>query len=84
MTATELLQQGINLMLVGMGFVLLFLLILIYAIGLMSKFINRFLPEPIPRSKNIKPTSKTDNDIDRLRPVIVAAVHHYRRQQGQK
>lgn len=80
MTNAELLQQGISLMFAGIGFVMLFLLILIYAISLMSAIINRFFPEPIP-----VPTAPMQNDSSAdLRPVIIAAIAHHRRQQGLK
>lgn len=84
MTNTELLQQGIQLMLVGMGFVMVFLLILIYAISLMSKFVQRFFPETaVPIStKSAVQSTHLNNDVETLRPVIVAAIHHHRRQQG--
>lgn len=82
MTNAELLQQGINLMFAGVGFVVCFLLILIYAIVLMSKVVNRFFPEPVPESNlSIQPVV---NDLDRLRPVIIAAIAHHRRKQGLK
>ncbi len=84
MTESELFLEGINLMLSGMGFVLVFLLILIYALRLMSAVVNRLYPEvPVvttPKSASIAPTP-TD-DLERLRPVIVAAIAHHRRVQG--
>ena len=85
MSPTELMGEGINLMFSGMGFVLVFLLILIWAIGLMSKLINRFFPAPQPALKTSQnstalPAAPTD-DVERLRPVIAAAIAHHRRTQ---
>ena len=52
----SLIQQGLNLMLFGMGTVFIFLTILIFATGGMSKVILRWFPEkiiepPAPRKK---------------------------------
>ncbi|MFZ7159426.1 oxaloacetate decarboxylase subunit gamma [Avibacterium paragallinarum] len=83
MTNAELMQEGINLMFSGMGFVLVFLLILIFAIGLMSKLVNRFFPEPVlTPPAPIKVQSTQTDDLERLRPIIVAAIAHHRRNQG--
>ena len=85
MTPSALIGKGINLMFSGMGFVLVFLLILIWAIGVMSKLINRFFPEPQPEPKT-SPNSTAlsaapTDDFERLRPVIAAAIAHHRRTQ---
>ncbi|OOF85968.1 oxaloacetate decarboxylase subunit gamma [Rodentibacter ratti] len=90
MTDSELMFEGFNLMLAGMGFVLFFLFLLIYAIEFASKIINRFFPEnesPISSQSNQSSQSTTMSNVDdvtRLRPVIVAAIAHHRRQQGLK
>ncbi|MDK9429281.1 oxaloacetate decarboxylase subunit gamma [Gallibacterium anatis] len=88
MTKLELLMEGVNLMFSGMGFVIGFLILLIFLISLMSKIINRFVtPPPLTaatsttnKSVSIQPT----DDLERLRPVIIAAIAHHRRQQGIK
>lgn len=84
MTETELVQEGVTLMFVGMGFTLFFLLLLIFAINLISKAINRFFPEKPAAAVPNKPatTAKPTDEIGDLRPVIVAALAHHRRQQG--
>lgn len=85
MTPSALIAEGINLMFSGMGFVLVFLLILIWAIGVMSKLINRFFPEPQPEPKTSQNSTALSaaptDDFERLRPVIAAAIAHHRRTQ---
>ncbi|QIW14948.1 oxaloacetate decarboxylase gamma chain [Pasteurellaceae bacterium RH1A] len=85
METSNLLLEGVNLMIAGMGFVMLFLFVLIFAIGFMSKAINRFFPEAQPGLEPAKPvaTPAVDN-LDGLRPVIVAAIAHHRKLQGLK
>lgn len=47
MTSQQLLLEGLNLMLLGMGTVFLFLVMLILCIRLMSSLLNRMIaPEP--------------------------------------
>ncbi|OOF36198.1 oxaloacetate decarboxylase subunit gamma [Rodentibacter heidelbergensis] len=87
MTSSELMLEGVNLMLAGMGFVIFFLFLLIYAIEFASKIINRFFPKSDPAVSSQSKQSvqlSAGEDIARLRPVIVAAIAHHRRQQGLK
>ncbi|MDG1292601.1 MAG: OadG family transporter subunit [Pseudomonadales bacterium] len=72
----QLIQQGIELMLYGMGTVLTFLVLLIIATTVMSALLQRFAkPEP---TASAAPASKASSNDEHLIAVISAAIHKYR------
>ena len=80
MNPSDLLAEGINLMLYGMGFVFLFLAVLVFVTSLMSRIINRNFRASLPDSS----TSFADNRIaapaedEELVAVIGAAIRMHR------
>jgi oxaloacetate decarboxylase (Na+ extruding) subunit gamma len=80
----ELFMQGVELMLFGVSTVVIFLSLLVLAIGLASRVIQRFFPEAVPaqparqgRSPVAPRTSGPTVDAQRS-AVIAAAVHQHR------
>lgn len=76
----ELMSQAIDLMIAGMGFVFAFLVILVFATGIMSKFITRFAPpEPATpgRTPRAKPSAPKSVDPDTAE-AIKKAIAQYR------
>jgi oxaloacetate decarboxylase gamma subunit len=51
----NLIDQGINLMLFGMGTVFVFLTVLVFATTLMSKVVNRLAPEEVKETSATMP-----------------------------
>ncbi len=75
---TASLMEGLYLMLVGMSFVLAFLTIVVFSLGILARLAPE---EPTP----IKgPADKKKQNDQRLLAVISAAVHRYREDQNQK
>lgn len=76
----NVLGEGLNLMLVGMGAVFVFLVLLVFATSLMSSLVGRFLPEPpIPVPLPVTPAPHQARvDDEQLIAVITAAIHQHR------
>ena len=81
----DIVAQGIELMLYGMGTVVLFLALLVVTTTLMSRLVGRYFPEPEPQSsaaaaiqklRGKAPAGSVD-DTD-LVAVISAAIHQHR------
>ncbi|MEA2118927.1 OadG family protein [Halovibrio sp. HP20-50] len=75
-----LLQDGLELMTLGMGFVFVFLTVLVISVTLMSRLIGRYQPVPAALStdKNMHKPAATSSQDDEVMAVISAAVHRYR------
>ena len=83
MAVTDLMLDGINLLLLGMGTVFVFLALLVGAMSLMSRLAARLSPEPqpVPPTAPI-PQPKGAGGDDEVIAVISAAISRYR--SGQK
>lgn len=75
----NLLSEGLELMVFGMGFVIVFLTVLVFATTFMSKIVGKYFPEApaVPKAKKAVAAAPAGND-DELIAVMTAAVHKYR------
>lgn len=72
---TANLDNGLVLMLTGMGFVLMFLVILIFVMGIMSKFVgylNKLFPEAVEEVKTS--VKKASANVDEAIAIAIAAI----------
>ena len=76
----NLISEGINLMVFGMGFVFVFLTLLVFSTAGMSKVVGKYFPEAPAQPKAAKPArvAAAANNNDELVAVMTAAVHKYR------
>ncbi|MCW8194005.1 oxaloacetate decarboxylase [Proteobacteria bacterium 005FR1] len=82
----ELISQGINLMLLGMGVVFVFLTLLVFATSFMSALVMRYFPEPHPEPPVKAPpiSSATTQPDARLLNILKAAVEEHRSKHNQR
>lgn len=79
MHTTNLMTEGFNLMLMGMGFVFSFLTLLVIATTLMSKIILRFSKPELVAKPNLPVASTSTQDKNtELIAAISAAIHLHR------
>lgn len=75
----DIVAQGLELMLYGMGTVVVFLALLVVATTAMSSFVGRYFPEPPnPPAMRSRPASTGAATNDELVVAITAAVHQHR------
>ncbi|WP_136680285.1 OadG family transporter subunit [Neptunomonas sp. XY-337] len=75
----NLLSEGLTLMVFGMGFVFVFLTLLVGITTGMSKLVTKYTPAPQPKAAKPAPAAAAQSgNNDELVAVISAAVHKYR------
>ena len=77
----NLMSEGFNLMVFGMGFVFVFLTLLVFATNGMSAVLSKIAPDPEPKAKRKAPAAApaaAANNNDELVAVMTAAVHQHR------
>ena len=80
----SLFQQGIDLMLFGMGFVFVFLTVLVFSTALMSRLVTVYevkYPQADPATNATTRPATTINNDKQLLAVLSAAVHKFRSRQ---
>lgn len=77
----NLMSEGLSLLVFGMGFVFVFLTLLVFATGLMSKLVIKIVPEAKPQLGQPKPAAvaAASPENDELIAVMTAAVHQFRK-----
>ena len=70
---TEQIKSGIELIFAGMGIVFVFLIMLVFAINLMSAILQRYFPDPSRNFQNVF------SGVDKTTvAAITAAIYQYR------
>ena len=74
----DILQQGVDLMLFGMGTVFVFLTLLVIATTIMSSIVQRFFPEVAPVIEPTPTSTGGSSDDAKLHAIIKAAIDQHR------
>ncbi|TCK07026.1 OadG family protein [Marinobacterium mangrovicola] len=80
----NLLSEGLELMVFGMGFVFVFLTLLVISTGVMSKLVNKYAPAPVAKAATARkpaaaaPSAGASANNDELVAVMTAAIKKYR------
>jgi len=74
-----LMQQGIDLMLFGMGSVCVFLTLLVIVTGIMSSIIERFFPEVVAPLVPSRASAQSGVNDPKLVAIIQAAIDKHRK-----
>ena len=75
----DIVAQGVELMLYGMGTVVLFLAVLVVATGAMSRLLARYFPEPEPvPAPTVRRAVRPAQPDAEVVAAITAAVHQHR------
>ncbi|SDU17582.1 OadG family protein [Halopseudomonas salegens] len=85
MNSSELMEEGVELMLLGMGSVFVFLIMLVVIVTLMSKVLGRYFPEPVavPAGRSAAKPKAGAGDVDEQTiSVIRAAIRQHRARRG--
>ena len=82
----SLLEQGVEIMLFGMGTVIAFLTLLVIVMGLMNRLLQRFYPSRLVEGRpEVRSASTEDDPVPaELLAVITAAVHRHRSERTQR
>ncbi|PID55068.1 MAG: oxaloacetate decarboxylase [Gammaproteobacteria bacterium] len=81
---SNIINQGLELMLYGMGTVVVFLTLLVLATSFMSWAIARFFPEPVtppPVAGKEQPVVAAADDATLVAVISAAIAHHRRKRQ---
>ena len=79
---TNLLTEAVKFMVLGMGIVFMFLVVMVYALKIQAKIINKYFPEKEKKIPSKVTTSKKTTENTTKIAAVMAAVQHHKNQKG--